>query len=53
MFPVTIRLYKMMWWLHREMRPKLLNAIQARREHTHIIHIRSPKELAEFISNPV
>ncbi len=53
MFPVTIRLYKMMWWLHREMRPKLLNAIEARREHARIIHIHSPKELAEFVSDPV
>jgi hypothetical protein len=53
MFPVTIRLFKMMWWLHREMRPKLIAAIDARRESTRIIYIRSPKQLAEFAANPV
>lgn len=53
MFPVTIRLFKMMWWLHREMRPKLIAAIEARRESARIIHIRSPKQLAEFAANPV
>jgi adenylate kinase family enzyme len=52
MFPVTIRLFKMMWWLHQEMRPKLLAAIEARREIIRIIHIRSPKQLAEFTDNP-
>src|SRR5208283_2678079 len=26
MFPVTMRLFKMMWWLHREKRPKLIAA---------------------------
>lgn len=50
MFPVTIRLYKMMWWLHREMRPKLLEAIKAQRARARIIHIRSPRELAAFVS---
>jgi hypothetical protein len=53
MFPVTVRLYRMMWWLHREMRPKLIAAIEARRGTARIIHIRSPKELAEFAANPV
>ena len=53
MFPVTIRLYRMMWWLHREMRPRLLDAIEDRRGRARIIHIRSPKELAGFVSNPV
>ncbi|MGM4982578.1 MULTISPECIES: flagellar protein FlaR [Rhizobium] len=52
MFPVTIRLFKMMWWLHREMRPKLLAAIEIHRGRARIIHIRSPKELAEFAANP-
>jgi adenylate kinase family enzyme len=50
---VTIRLFKMMWWLHKEMRPKLLAAINARRPHARIIHLRSPAELAAFIANPV
>ncbi len=53
MFRVTIRLYKMMWWFHKEMHPKLLVAIEARRPHARIIHIRSPRELTEFAANPV
>ena len=53
MFPATLRLYKMMWWVHREMRPKLLDAIEAQRRRARIIHIRSPEELASFASNPV
>ncbi|MBB3608024.1 flagellar protein FlaR [Rhizobium sp. BK602] len=52
MFPVTIRLFKMMWQLHRDMRPKLLVAIEAHRERARIIHIRSPQELAAFAANP-
>ena len=52
MFPVTIRLFKMMWWLHWAMRPKLLAAIETHRGRARIIHIRSPKELAEFAANP-
>lgn len=53
MFPVTIRMYKMMWRLHREMRPRLLDAIEARRGQSRIIHILSPRALAEFVSNPI
>jgi adenylate kinase family enzyme len=52
MFPMTIRLYKMMWRLHREWRPKLIAAIEARRGNARIIHIRSPKELAAFAVDP-
>jgi adenylate kinase family enzyme len=52
MFPVTIRLFKMTWCLHREMRPKLIAAIEARRGSARIIHIRSPRQLAEFAANP-
>jgi hypothetical protein len=52
MFPVTMSLFTMMWWLHREMRPKLLAAIDARRRKVRIIHIRSPRELATFAEDP-
>ena len=52
MFPVTIRLYAMMWELHRQMRPKLIAAIEARRGAARIIHIRSPRQLAAFAANP-
>ena len=48
MYKVTLRLIRMMWWLHREMRPKLLAAIQRRAGNVDVIHIRSPRELREF-----
>ncbi len=53
MLPVTFRLLKMMWWLHREMRPKLFAAVAAHRSSKRIIYIGSPKQLAEFAANPV
>ncbi len=53
MWPVTIRLFRMMWWLHRDMRPKLLTAIRGRQRHARIIHIKSPVELRRFARNPV
>lgn len=52
MLPVSIRLYRMIWWLHNEMRPKLLTAIAKRRQTKRIIHIRSPKDLNAFARNP-
>jgi adenylate kinase family enzyme len=48
MLPVTFRLYRMMWWVHRRLRPKLLAAIDARRGTRRIFHIRSLRDLAEF-----
>lgn len=48
MLPVTFRLYRMMWLLHRDSRPKLLNALAAHREGKTVIHIRSPRALIEF-----
>lgn len=53
MLPVTFRLYRMMWWLHRQMRPALVAAVEGRRGSARIIHIRSPRELAAFVTNPV
>ncbi len=53
MWPVTARLYKMMWWLHREMRPTLIEAIHAHAGTIRIIHITSPAELRDFAKNPV
>jgi len=48
MWPVTFRLFRMMWALHREERPKLLDAIVRRSNDTSIFHLRSPKELRAF-----
>jgi len=48
MLPVTLRLFRMMWWLHRDLRPKLLAEIGARRVSKKVFHLRSPRELAAF-----
>ena len=48
MLPVTFRLYGMMWRLHRDLRPKLLAAIELRKQAKRIFHIRSPRALADF-----
>jgi adenylate kinase family enzyme len=48
MWRVTTRLYRMMWRVHRDVRPKLLAAIEKRRQGKRIFHLRSPRQLAEF-----
>lgn len=48
MFPVTFRMFRMMWWIHREQRPKLLAAIATRRMNKSVFHLRSVRELAAF-----
>ena len=53
MWRVTIPLYKMIWWLHRKVRPQLLEAIYSRSDRIRIIHIESPAELSTFTANPV
>jgi adenylate kinase family enzyme len=53
MWPVTFRLFSMMWWLHREMRPKLIEAVYRRAGEVRIVHLRSPAELNAFRRNPV
>lgn len=53
MWPVTLRLFRMMWWLHKEMRPKLVAAIDRRRERLRVIHIDSPSALNVFVQHPV
>jgi adenylate kinase family enzyme len=45
---VTVPLYRMMWRVHHDSRPRLMRAIEARRETTRVFHLRSPHELAEF-----
>ena len=52
MWPVTVRLFRMMWHLHRVMRPRLIEAIYARADQVLIVHVRSPKELRSFARAP-
>lgn len=52
MWPVTLRLYKMIWQLHRTQRSKLLSEAAARVHIKRFVHIRSPAELNLFMANP-
>ena len=53
MWPVTLRLYKMMWWLHKVQRPILLAEVESRSKDKRFIYIQSPSALKRFINNPV
>lgn len=52
MWPVTLRLYKMMWQLHKIERPKLLVEAKSRSHDKQLIHLKSPAELKRFAINP-
>ena len=45
----TSALVKGMWQIHRRERKRLIEIIEAHRHGKHLIHIRSPKELKQFI----
>lgn len=53
MWRVSIPLFRMMWWFHRQARPKLVEAIYNRSDSLRIIHIKSPAALRSFVANPV
>ena len=53
MWPVTFRLYKMMWWLHKVQRPLLLAEVESRSKDKRFIHIRSPSALNQFVDKIV
>ena len=53
MWPVTLRLYKMMWWLHKFQRPMLLSEAESRSNEKRVIHIKSPSALSQFLVSPV
>ncbi len=51
MLPMTKQLFKMIWYIHKEIRPRLISLIQEyKKEGRSVIHIKSPKELNEFIN---
>lgn len=49
MLPMTLQLYKMIWNIHKTMRPKLLSIVNKYKDTKGVFHIRSPKELNVFI----
>jgi hypothetical protein len=47
--PVTWRLLKMIWQIHRTMRPQLLELAEQYDERARVIHIRSPHEMRRLV----
>lgn len=51
MLPMTEVLFKMIWDIHHEARPRLLDMVERRRAEKTIFHIQSPEELNRFVAN--
>lgn len=47
--PVTGRLFKLMWKIHKDMRPQLIELIDHYSNNTQILRLRSPRELKEIL----
>jgi adenylate kinase family enzyme len=50
MLPVTGRLLKMIWRIHYQLRPRLVELIERQRADKQVIHITSPQDLHRFIA---
>ncbi|MDA3835792.1 MAG: hypothetical protein PF495_20665 [Spirochaetales bacterium] len=46
--PMTWKMYKMIWMINRDLRPKLLKLVESFEGNKDVFHIRSPKELRSF-----
>ncbi len=46
--PMTWKMFKMIWMINRDLRPKLLNLVESYKGKKDVFHIRSPKELRRF-----
>jgi len=49
MLPMTWTLLKMIWHIHHVARPELLTVVDSFRSRKHVIHLRSPHQLRQFI----
>jgi hypothetical protein len=47
--PVTGRMFKLMWKIHRETRPQLVELIYQYAEEKRIVHLQSPREMRNFL----
>lgn len=45
MLPVTFKLYKMIWHIHKELCPKILDLVNKYKTHKFVIHLTSVKEV--------
>lgn len=50
-FPVTGRLFKLMWAIHKEKRPKLAGLIEHYQDKKQVIHLHSPREMRKFLAS--
>jgi adenylate kinase family enzyme len=48
MWRVTWRIYRMIWWINREWRPKFLALVADVSPETQVFHLRSPRDIAAF-----
>jgi len=48
MWRATFRLYRMMWQVHRQVRPRIRAAIDAHAGGARLVHIRSGREMTAF-----
>jgi adenylate kinase family enzyme len=48
--PMTWKMFKMIWIIHRDLRPKLVALVERYKETKVVYHIRSPRELNAFIA---
>ncbi len=51
MLPVTGRLLRMIWRIHHQLRPRLLDLVERQRAEKRVVHIKSPKELQSYIAS--
>lgn len=51
--PVTLRLFKMMWHVHKNMRPKLQQEIARLGRTKRVIHLQNVRQLNRFAAQPV
>jgi adenylate kinase family enzyme len=49
MLPMTGKLFRMIWTIHRQGRPQMLQLVNNLSETKQVFHIRSPRELRAFI----
>ena len=49
MLPVTWKMMKIIWVIHKELRPELTTLVETYTDKKNVYHIRSPKALQQFI----
>jgi hypothetical protein len=48
-FPVTGRLFKLIWTIHKDMRPNLIKIIKQYSDKKQVFHLHSPRETERFL----